>query len=177
MDLDARQTRSLLLASTVCLPEMCSETGVIAVYRRKLTYGQGQQVRRRLLTVVEQVGKKTIVHQMLRRDVTAVYIHGDRDDAGDFHISKEPWVDNFDRGEWFLLREINAREIRARLGLPRNDVVSTRDSVLRGVVFVEKGRPVLKATEVALAAGEDGGGGGYPCCRSRLRPCCKTCCK
>jgi hypothetical protein len=173
MDLDARQTRNLLLASTVCLPEMCSETGVIALYRRNLTYGQGQQVQKRLLMVVEQVGRKTIIHQVVRRDVTAVYIHGDRDGAGVFRISKEPWVDNFERGEWFVLKEINRRDIRARLGLPRGDDISTRDSVLRGIAFVVRGRPLLRATEVALAAGEDGGGGGYPCCRSGRMTCCK----
>jgi hypothetical protein len=85
-------------------------------------------------------------------------------------------VDDFERGEWFLLNEINDTEIRRRLGLQAGDDISTRESILRGVAFVSEGRPLLQSTEVVLTAGEREAGFSYECCRTYCKPCCRTCC-
>jgi hypothetical protein len=81
MDLDARQTRNLLLAGTAPLPTPYSKTGVIAVYMGHLTYGRGQQVRKRLLMVLDPSHHRTTVQTVVRRDVAALYIDGEWDDA------------------------------------------------------------------------------------------------
>jgi hypothetical protein len=172
MDLDAKQTRNFLLAGTVAFPTPFPSTGAISLYMGHLTYSPGQAPQNKEVVLLQQFhGNTTVLRLMLQEDVSAIFIPGERDGGGVFRISHEPYVDNFDRGEWFLRSDVSPATIRARLNLQPNDDIATRNSILRGIVFIDEDQPILHITEVAQTAGAELEPEGYPCCQ--WRTCCQ----
>jgi len=156
MDLDARQSRGFFLAGTVPFPAPYPTTGIIALDTFQLAYSQGQAAHAtKIVLVVEFSGNETIVRTMRRDDVSAIFIPGTRDANGTFHISHASQVGNIEHGEWFLDGDVESGEIRRRLNLNDQDDISTRNSVLRGIVFIAEDRPIMRTTEVFYTAGAD----------------------
>jgi hypothetical protein len=165
MDLGSRQSRGLFLAGTVPFPAPYPSTGTIALDNGQLVYSQGQPAHATdLVLVLEFDRNETIVRMMRQDDVSAIFIPGTRDAQGTFHISQAAHVGNVELGEWFLDGDVNAGEIRQRLNLNQEDDISTRNSILRGIVFVAEDRPIMRITEVFYLAGADEELVKFPCC-------------
>jgi hypothetical protein len=90
---------------------------------------------------------------ILAKDVAAIFFPGawetDSDQSRVFRFKRNGRVEDFERGEWFLNPEIDAKKILDKL----NSDVTRRDSDARGVVFVPENRPVLSISEVTQTAG------------------------
>ena len=182
MDLDARQSRGLFLAGTVPFPTPFPSMGTIALDVGQFTYSQGQPPHAKdLVLVLEFDGNRTVARIMLQDDVSAFFIPGFRDANGAFQISHAAQVGDLDEGEWFLNGDINAATVRQCLGLGQQDDISTRSSILRGIVFIAEDSPILRTTEIFCMAGEDEELQ-FPCCTceyepfpERLRTSCTQC--
>lgn len=106
------------------------------------------------VVVLQEVRDKASVRQIMARDkVSAVFVPGARDEQETFHISAAPHATDLESGEWFFGPDINSETLRTRLNLRETDDVSTRNSVLRGIVFLGESLPVLSVTEVGATAG------------------------
>jgi hypothetical protein len=173
MDLDAKQTRNLFLAGTVAFPKPFASSGTISLCVGDLTYSRSQAPQNKDLVIVQEFNSnRTVVRLMLQRAVSALFVPGERNGGGVFQISNEPFIYDFDQGEWFLDSDVNAATIRARLNLQPHDDISTRNSILRGMVFVGEDQPILHITEIAQTAGADlEMSNGYPCCQ--WESCCQ----
>jgi hypothetical protein len=173
MDLDAKQTRNFFLAGTVAFPKPFASSGTISLFVGGLTYSRGQAPQNKDLVLVQDFnGNRTVVRLMLQRSVKALFVPGERNAGGVFQISYEPVVEDFDLGEWFLDSDVNEATIRARLNLQPQDDIATRNSILRGIVFVATDQPIVHITEVAQTAGDDlEMPDGYPCCQ--WESCCQ----
>jgi hypothetical protein len=171
MDLDARQTRSFYLAGTVALPKPFPTLGTISFKSGQLTAAPGERPQDKNLVLVNDFqGNRTIVRLMLQEDVAAIFVPGERDGRGAFQPSAH--VESIDKGEWFVGSDVNAATIRARLNIAQQIDVASRNSVIKGIVFVGKDRRIFKVTEDSQAAGDDEDPDEfYPCC-----PCWKICC-
>jgi hypothetical protein len=175
MDLDPRQTRSLFLAGTVALPRPFPSLGTISFDDGQLTYAVGENPQNKeLLILQERHHNRTVVRLMMLEDVSAVFIAGEWDTRGAFQISDKPYAEDLEQGEWFVDTDVNIATVRNRLNLQQQVETASRNSILRGIVFIAKDRGTLRITEVSQTAGaEDEDEDGYPCC------CCptwKTCC-
>ncbi len=156
MDLDARQTRNLFIAGTVAFPTPYSTTGVISLDVGQLTYSPGEPAKTNDLVISQELrSNRTVVRLMLQQHVSAIFVPGVRDSAGKFQISDAPRVDSLERGEWFVDTDVNQATVRARLKLKPKDDISTRNSILRGIVYIAQDRPLLRINEVALTAGDE----------------------
>lgn len=172
MDLDARQARNFFQAGTVTFPTPFPSTGTISLDVGKWTYSVGASKDKDVILVQEFRGNCTIVRLILRNDVSAIFIPGVKAN-GKFRISRKPYVANFDKGEWFLNDDIKEDVIRKRLDLDPKDDIRSRNSILRGIVYVPEEKRILRITETATTAGADEYILECPC--SCCRPGC-TCC-
>jgi hypothetical protein len=171
MDLDARQARNFFLAGTVAFPTPFPSTGTISFPLGSVTYDtRGGEIEKRFVLIQEYRRRRTIVRLMLQTDVSAIFVPGVWR-GGRFRGSSKPRVDNFDRGEWFLDTDVEIDVIRKRLDLGDRDL-ETRNSNLRGIVFIPEDRRILRILEVAHTAGEDVDFGQIPCtCEWGGEPC------
>jgi hypothetical protein len=175
MDLDARQLRSFFTAGTVAFPRPYPTLGRISFQGGRLTLAPaGQPQNKDLVIVYEYQPNGSIVRTILQEDVSAIFVPGERDAAGAFTRSEKPYAESLERGEWFIGDDVNAAAVRARLNLQAPDV-SGPNSVLRGIVYVPKDRPILKVTEVAQTAGAEAESPEEICCCCRGIPT-KICC-
>ena len=69
-----------------------------------------------------------------------------------FRISREAMVDDLEAGEWFVDTDVNSAAISARLELSKGDDITSRDSKLRGIVFVAEDAHVLNIAEMCETA-------------------------
>jgi hypothetical protein len=173
MDLDARQTRRLFLAGTVAFPTPFPSTGTISFEMGSLKYSRGAEPVATAFVIVQELsrGQRFMSRAIQLEDVSAIFIPGAKDLAGKFQISSEKCVEDFERGEWLLKPDFKEEVIRRRLDLAKGDDITTRDSVLRGVVFVAEAEPVLSVAEVTTTAAEaceEMNG----CCCEHPEPCC-----
>jgi hypothetical protein len=174
MDLDARQTRSFFLAGTVALPSPYPTLGTISFTAGQMTYSPGERPQDKDLVILyEYQQNRTIVRLMLQEDISAIFVAGERDARGVLQLSARDYSENIEQGEWFVDTDVNAATVRARLNLQQQIDISSRNSVLRGIVFIAEDRPIFHVTEFSQTAGADVESEGfYPCC-----PCWRICCK
>lgn len=169
MELDARQTRSLFLAGTVAFPTPFPSSGTISFDVGRLTYSPCDRPMEKDLVISQEYQiARTNVRLMLQDDVSAIFVPGVRDERGAFQISNEPCVEDFEKGEWFLDTDVNPGTVRARLNLKDHDDISTRNSILRGIVFIPEDRATLHITELAQKAGADCDSPEWGCTPCRL---------
>jgi hypothetical protein len=155
MDLNARQTRQMLLAGTVPFPSKFPSTGTISFEAGSLSYSKGRDRAPTGFVIVQERsrGKRTVIRAFLQSDVAGIFIPGRRRSDGYFRVSRKKWAGNYDRGEWFLGDDACADTISSRLKLRGGADVTSRDSLLRGIVFVSAGKPVLTVTQEVTTAG------------------------
>jgi hypothetical protein len=155
MDLNARQTRRLVLAGTVALPTPFPSTGIISFEAGSLTYASGRAPVATPFVVIQERarGNRSLTRATRQRDVAALFVPGVWRADGTFRISRRRWVNDLERGEWFLTDDVHAGEVDGRLQLRGADI-TTRDSILRGIAFIRKSRPVVSVTEVISTASE-----------------------
>ena len=84
--------------------------------------------------------------------MAAIFIPGTRKSNGKFRISRKEVVDDLEKGEWFVDSDVNSAAISARLELSNGDEITSRDSKLRGLVFVAKDTRVLSISEMIVTA-------------------------
>jgi hypothetical protein len=155
MDLDIRQTRRLYLAGTVAFPMPFPATGVISIEHGSLPLSPDCQSQHTTFVVVQDSPghERSTLRIILAKDVAAIFFPGawetDSDQSRVFRFKRNGRVEDFERGEWFLNPEIDAKKILDKL----NSDVTRRDSDARGVVFVPENRPVLSISEVTQTAG------------------------
>src|SRR5262249_54738234 len=131
MDLDARQTRSLLLAGTIPFPAPFPTSGAISLTIGGLKHARDASSKNTELVVSGHGRDNTVERRLMRQiDVAGIFIPGVWDERGVFHIANAPCVDNFDQGEWFLDADVNAQTIRQRLKLRDDDDIATGESIL-----------------------------------------------
>jgi hypothetical protein len=154
MDLDYRQTRRLYLAGTVAFPSHYSSSGIISFESGHLKYAAGEPAKVKALVVVQEYSPRdrTIIRAMLQKDVAAIFIPGTRKSNGKFRISRAATVDDLEAGEWFVDADVDSAAISARLELSNGDEITSRDSKLRGIVFVAEHAPVLNIAELTDTA-------------------------
>lgn len=154
MDLDNRQTRRLFLAGTVAFPTPFPSVGPISFQSGSLSNSPGVRSNSKGVIVVQDRSNRdwTRSHSILCEHVAAVFIPGTRDQNGVFKISGEASADDDEKGEWFVDSDVSAEAIRYRLGLSDDIDISTRDSVLRGIVFVNEYRPIISNAEMIATA-------------------------
>jgi hypothetical protein len=169
MDLDARQTRRLFLAGTVAFPTPFPSTGVIAFVSGQLRYDEAQPRKPTPMVVIHERAQRhrSLRRMVLQKYVAALFIPGSRRSDGTFCISRKKWVNNFERGEWFLHTDVNPEEVRRRLApdkeKPKDDKDQKENVTLRGIVFVAEHRPVMSMTEETTTAGETAECAEYGC--------------
>jgi len=148
MDLDARQTRDLFLAGAAAFPTPFPNTGAISLERGNLTYSRRERPRETDLVIVQEFSqrRRSKTRVVLQEHVSALFVPG-RWRGQTFRISRRRQVHDLDRGEWFLGGDVNATEVRGRLRLRDEDDITTRHSILRGIVFVAGYRPVITISE------------------------------
>jgi hypothetical protein len=93
-----------------------------------------------------------MVRAILQKHVTAVFVPGIRGANNRFQISHQSKLDDMEKGEWFVDSDVNADIIRSRLNWSGEDDITTRGSVLRGIVFTGKDAPILSVAEVTETA-------------------------
>src|SRR5262245_33342988 len=150
LDLAYRQTRRLYLAGTVAFPIPFPSSGIISFESGNLKYAAEEPAKAKVWVVVQEYfhRDRTIIRAILQEDVAAIFIPGTRKSNGKFRISREAVVDDLERGEWFVDSEVNSAAITARLELPKGHDINSRDSKLRGIVFVPEDAHVLNIGEL-----------------------------
>jgi hypothetical protein len=161
MDFDARQTRRLFLAGTVAFPTPFPSTGVISLANGHLKYAEKPNQKTVPIVVIREHERRDRSSRrlVLQEHVAALFIPGTRKPDGTFSISRKKWVNNFERGEWFLHTDVNIDEITYRLASPdkkkAKDKNNDKDNlVLRGIIFVPERLPIVTMSEEATTAGE-----------------------
>ena len=154
MDLDYRQTRRLYLAGTVAFPTPYPSSGIISFESGNLKYAAGEPAKAKVWVVVQEYSHRdrTIIRAILQEDVAAIFIPGTWKSNGKFRISRKKVVDDLEKGEWFVDSDVNSAAISARLELSNGDEITSRDSKLRGIVFVAEKAPVLNISEMIETA-------------------------
>jgi hypothetical protein len=149
LDLDYRQTRRLYLTGTVAFPTPFPSSGIISFESGNLKYAASEPAKVKDWVVVQECSHhdRTIIRAILQEDVTAIFIPGTRKSNGKFRISREAMVDDLEKGEWFVDSDVNSEVIRARLEQSKGEITS-RDSKLRGIVFVAQDAHVLNIAEM-----------------------------
>lgn len=155
MNLDSRQTRRLFLAGTVALPTPFPTVGTIYFDKGSLTYSSTNRSDDKDLVVIEHCidRKNTVTCTVLREHVAALFVPGTRSDDGKFQNEAKN-IDNDEDGEWFLDSDISEKVIRSRLALAANADLASRESKLRGIVFVQGKQPVICSAELITTAEE-----------------------
>ena len=153
MDLTHQQTRRLFLAGKVAFPTPFPATGTLSFELGMLSYAKGAPRRRTKFVTVQQPsrGDKSVLCTILQRRVAAVFIPG-RWSGAKFRISRKKCVVDWENGEWFLGKDVSAQKVARRLRLSKADDITSRDSMLRGIVFVGEDQSVVKITEVITKA-------------------------
>src|SRR5262245_19104295 len=138
LDLEYKQMRRLYLAGTIAFPTPFPSSGIISFESGSLKYTAGAPAKAKVWVVVQEYlhCDLTTIRAILQDDVAAIFIPGTWKANGKFRISLEAVVDDLERGEWFVDSEVNSATITARLKLPKGDEITSRDSKLRGIVFV-----------------------------------------
>lgn len=159
MNLDCRQTRRLYLAGTVAFPTPYPSSGIISFESANLKYAAGEPAKVKVLVVVQEYSHRdqTIIRAIPQKDVAAIFIPGTRKSNGKFRISRKAVVDDLERGEWFVDSDVNSEAISARLELSKGDEITSRDSKLRGIVFVAEESHVLNIAEMSETASASSG--------------------
>lgn len=154
MDLDSRQTRRMFLVGTVAFPTPFPSVGTISFETGNMSYPTNESPMAKELVVVQEFSQhsRSMVRALLQQHVAAIFIPGFRDGQGEFRISREASVDDFEQGMWFVDFDVTAATIRARLNRSEQDDFTTRSSILRGIVFVAKNAPVLSIAEMTETA-------------------------
>lgn len=160
MDLDARQTRRLFLAGTVAFPQPFPSTGEITFEGGNLKFAGDQAQKPEPMVAVQEHARRNRSSRrvVLQDHVTALFIPGTRSPDGTFCISRKKWVNNFERGEWFLHSDVNPDAVRDRLA-PEDKKAKGKngkngDTTLRGIIFLPEHLPVVSMTEETTTAGE-----------------------
>lgn len=153
MDFDARQTRRFVLAGTVAFPKPYPSIGTISFEKGRFKYSPDHDPKHEDLVVVQERsrGSRLLIRIFLRRHLATIFVPGEKSGEDRFRISCKKWVNDSRNGEWFLESDINPDEVRKRLDLGDADITS-RESVLRGIVYVAESRPVLTVLEEATLA-------------------------
>lgn len=156
MDLNARQTRQLMLAGAVSLPRPFPAVGVVWFRQGKLSYGpERKDVPEEFLMIEEPLrGAKSTTRAVLRRDVAALFIPGRPTADGSFRISRRRYAHNLERGSWFLGDDVDPEVIIRRLQLPADADLCSAESDLRGIVFVAEAAPLVTATQTITTAAD-----------------------
>ena len=154
MDLDYRQTRRLYLAGTVAFPIPYPSSGIISFESGNLKYAANEPAKVKVWVVVQEYSHRdrTIIRAILQEDVAAIFIPGTWKSKGEFRISRKTVVDDLEAGEWFVDSDVNSAAISARLELSKGNEITSRDSKLRGIVFVAKDARVLSIAEMTETA-------------------------
>lgn len=154
MDLDNRQTRRLFLAGTVAFPTPFPSIGILSFESGRLTNSPGRKTDSKPVVVVQDRSDRswTRTHAILLEHIAALFIPGAFDSSGQFQIAQDSSVEDDEKGEWFFETDITAQAIGERLRLPEGFDISTRDSKLRGIVFVKESRPVVSSAEMIATA-------------------------
>jgi hypothetical protein len=174
LELDAHQTRRFYLAGTVAFPAPFPATGPISIEggsfqlpdddsngrieeKKSKRDGGAQPEGEPFVVVQEGSGLANATIRVVREsDVRAIFFPGvwvDADKGRIFIFAQEEYVDNLERGEWFLGPQINADEISKRLKLHERGIdITCRYSGVRGIVFVPEHRRVVTIHETAQLA-------------------------
>jgi hypothetical protein len=154
MDLDYRQTRRLYLAGTVAFPTPYPSSGIISFESGNLKYAANEPAKVKVWVVVQEYSHRdrTIIRAILQEDVAAIFIPGTWKSKGEFRISRKTVVDDLEAGEWFVDSDVNSAAISARLELSKGNEITSRDSKLRGIVFVAEDARVLSIAEMTETA-------------------------
>jgi hypothetical protein len=152
MDLDYRQTRRLCLAGTVAFPTPYPSSGIISFESGHLKYAAGKPAKVTPLVVVQEYSHRdrTIIRAIRQEDVAAIFIPGTWKSKGGFRISRKTVVDDLERGEWFVDSDVDSAAVNARLA--EGEEITSRDSKLRGIVFVAKDARMLNIAELTETA-------------------------
>jgi hypothetical protein len=154
MQLDSRQTRRTFLTGTVSFPVPFPSAGAISFEARDLTYSEGKNTKAKDLVVVQESchNSLTMARAVLQKHVAAIFVPGIRGPNNRFQISQQSKLDDLEKGEWFVDSDVNTDTIRSRLNWSSEDDITTRGSVLRGIVFTRKDAPVRSVAEVTETA-------------------------
>jgi hypothetical protein len=154
MDLDYRQTRRMYLAGTVAFPEPYPSCGIISFEPGESRYPARERAKGKSWVVVQEYSDRVwILDRAIRQeDVAAIFVPGTWRSNGEFRISREAVVDDFDAGEWFVDSDVTAEAITARLKLTNGHDITSRHSKLRGILFVAGDAPVLIVAEMSEKA-------------------------
>jgi hypothetical protein len=179
MDLDFKVTRGLYLAGTVAFPTPYPSSGIISFESGNLKYAAGEPAKVTDLVVVQEYSHRdrTIIRAIRQEDVAAIFIPG-RKSKGEFRISRKTVVDDLEKGEWFVDSDVNSAAISKRLELSKGEEITSRDSKLRGIVFVAKNAPVVsiaQMTETADASCDIDWPGSFGASRANVYSGCLPC--
>jgi hypothetical protein len=154
MNLSVRQTRQMLLAGTVAFPRPFPSAGIISFETGSVIPDRDQGPADMEFLVVQELGRgrKLTTHSVRPADVRAIYVPGRRKDKT-FRISMRREVRDFDHGEWFFDQQIAIKDIAKQLQIDERRLL-TRESVLRGIVFVRGNRPVIRSAAYIATARE-----------------------
>ncbi len=154
MQLDSRQTRRTFLTGTVSFPVPFPSAGAISFEACNLPYSEGKNTKAKDLVVVQESSHNslTMARSVLQKHVAAIFVPGIRGPNNRFQISQQAKLDDLEKGEWFVDSDVNTDTIRTRLNWSSEDDITTRGSVLRGIVFTRKDTPVLSVAELRETA-------------------------
>jgi hypothetical protein len=181
VDLNHRQTRGIFLVGKVAFPTPFPSIGTLSFESGMLSYAKGEPRRPTKFVIVQQPssGDKSVLRAILQRRVAAMFVPG-RWSGGKFRISRKKCIEDWDNGEWFLDKDVSAQKVMRRLKLSKSDDITSRDSILRGIVFVGENQPVVNITEVITLARHPIKVGRPPCtcecCCEHYCTCCCCCC-
>ena len=153
MDLNHQQTRQIFLVGKVAFPTPFPSIGTLSFESGVLSYAKGEPRRPTKFVVVQQAscGDKTVLRAILQRRVAAIFIPGWWS-RGKFRISRKKCVEDWENGEWFLDKDVSAQKVLRRLKLSKDVDITSRVSILRGIVFVGENQPVVNITETITLA-------------------------
>src|SRR5262245_61759767 len=149
MQLDTRQTRRIFLTGTVSFPVPFPSAGAISFEACNMCYSAGENTKAKDLVVVQESShnSRTIARAILQNHIAAIFVPGIRGPNNRFQISQQAKLEDLEKGEWFVDSDVNTDTIRSRLNWSSEDDITTRGSVLRGIVFTRKDAPVLSVAE------------------------------
>src|SRR5262249_22547084 len=104
MKLDYRQMRRLYLGGTVAFPRPYPSCGILSFESGNSHYAARGTAKGKFRVIVQQYSEPDwVLDRAIRQeDVAAIFIPGTRKANGEFRISRESMVDDFETGEWFL---------------------------------------------------------------------------
>jgi hypothetical protein len=176
MDLDVKQTRRFYLAGTVAFPTPFPSAGGISIEDGSFQFPDdgdkenngekkdkenngGKKDKVTFVVVQEKSGVRQATTRVVHKsDVAAIFFPGvwvDTDEGPVFRFAERERVHDLEEGEWFLGPQIKVTKITTRLKLAQRNIdITSRDSGVRGIVFVPEHRPVLTVYECAQTAGD-----------------------